>query len=429
MGFTMIPRQLNNFVPLFSIHKKFSTLKLQILEMSDLHHKIKELAKIQSEKVIANRHHLHQNPELSFQEFNTAKFVASELKAMGLNPTEGIAGTGLTVLIEGKNPQKKVVGLRADMDALPILEANEVPYKSLNPGVMHACGHDVHTSSLLGTANILRQLTNEFEGTLKLVFQPAEEKAPGGASIMIKEGVLENPAPVSMIGQHVAPNVPVGKIGFREGMYMASTDEIYMTVKGKGGHAAAPHQLTDPVLMASHIIVALQQIISRNRNPANPSVLSFGRFIADGVTNVIPGEVTIQGTWRCMDEEWREDGLKRMRKMAESIAEGMGGSCEFEVVKGYPFLKNHPELTRRVRTAATQYMGPENIVNLDLWMAGEDFAFYSQVVDSCFYRLGTRNEAKGIVSGVHTPTFDIDESALEISTGLMSWLAVSELNS
>ncbi len=396
--------------------------------MADLQHKIKALAKAQFNKVIGNRHYLHQNPELSFQEFNTAKFVASELRAMGLSPVEGVAGTGLVVLIEGRNPEKKVVGLRADMDALPILEANDVPYKSLNPGVMHACGHDVHTSSLLGTANILSQLTNEFEGTLKLVFQPAEEKAPGGASIMIKEGVLENPAPVSMLGQHVAPNVPVGKIGFREGMYMASTDELYMTVKGQGGHAAAPHHLIDPVLIASHIIVALQQIISRNRNPANPSVLSFGRFIADGVTNVIPGEVTIQGTWRCMDEEWREDGLKRMRKMAESIAEGMGGTCEFEVVKGYPFLKNHPALTRRVRNAATDYMGKENIVDLDLWMAGEDFAFYSQVVDSCFYRLGTRNEAKGIISGVHTPTFDIDESALEISTGLMSWLAISELS-
>ncbi|WP_044200240.1 M20 metallopeptidase family protein [Dyadobacter tibetensis] len=396
--------------------------------MLDLQEKIKEMAKAQVDQVIANRHHLHQNPELSFEEFKTAEFVATELKGMGLQPQEGVAGTGLVVLIEGKNPSSKVVGLRADMDALPIHEANEVPYKSKNPGVMHACGHDVHTSSLLGTANILRQLTEEFEGTLKLIFQPAEEKAPGGASIMIKEGVLENPRPASMIGQHVAPNVPVGMIGFREGMYMASTDELYLTVKGKGGHGAAPHQLVDPVLMASHIIVALQQIISRNRNPANPSVLSFGRFIADGVTNVIPNEVTIQGTWRCMDEEWREDGLRKMKKMAELIAESMGGSCDFQIVKGYPFLKNHPELTRRVRAAAGEYMGEENIVNLDLWMAGEDFAFYSQVVDSCFYRLGTRNEARGIVSGVHTPTFDIDESALQISTGLMSWLAIAELS-
>jgi amidohydrolase len=397
--------------------------------MSQLQEKIKVLAKEQAARVIAHRRHLHSNPELSFEEFKTASYVASQLRSIGLHPQEGFAGTGVVALIEGRNPNSKTVGLRADMDALPILEANDVPYKSLVPGVMHACGHDVHTSSLLGTAEILYKLKGEFDGTIKLVFQPAEEKAPGGASLMIKEGVLENPKPVSMVGQHVAPNVPVGKIGFREGMYMASTDELYLTVKGKGGHAAAPHQLIDPVLMASHIIVALQQIISRNRNPANPAVLSFGRFIADGVTNVIPNEVTIQGTWRCMDEEWREDGLKKMKKLAEGIAESMGGSCQFDIVKGYPFLKNHPELTRRVRTAATQYMGSENIVDLDLWMAGEDFAFYSQVVDSCFYRLGTRNEAKGIISGVHTPTFDIDESALEISTGLMSWLAISELGS
>jgi amidohydrolase len=389
--------------------------------------KIKQLAKDYALEVVANRRHLHTNPELSFQEYNTAKFVAQKLKDIGLTPQEGVAGTGVVALIEGRNPSSRVIGLRADMDALPIFEKNDVSYKSQNEGVMHACGHDAHTSSLLGTAKILQQLREEFEGTVKLVFQPAEEKAPGGASIMIKEGVLENPAPASMLGQHVAPNVPVGKIGFREGMYMASTDELYLTVKGKGGHGAMPDQLIDPVLIASHVIVALQQVISRNRKPANPSVLSFGRFIADGVTNVIPNEVTIQGTFRCMDEEWREDGLRRMKKMAEGITEAMGGICDFEIVKGYPFLKNHPELTRRVRQEATTYMGKENIIDLDLWMAGEDFAFYSQVVDSCFYRLGTRNEARGIISGVHTPTFDIDETALEIGPGLMSWLAIREL--
>lgn len=389
--------------------------------------KIKQLAKDYAAEVVANRRYLHINPELSFQEYNTAKFVAQKLKDIGLSPQEGIANTGVVALIEGRNPSSKVIGLRADMDALPIFEKNDVPYKSQNEGVMHACGHDAHTSSLLGTAKILHQLRDDFEGTIKLVFQPAEEKAPGGASIMIKEGVLENPAPNSMLGQHVAPNIPVGKIGFREGMYMASTDEIYMTIKGKGGHGAMPDQLIDPVLIASHVIVSLQQIISRNRKPANPSVLSFGRFIADGVTNVIPNEVTIQGTFRCMDEEWREDGLRRMKKMAEGITEAMGGVCEFEIVKGYPFLKNHPELTRRVKAEATTFMGAENIIDLDLWMAGEDFAFYSQVVDSCFYRLGTRNESRGIISGVHTPTFDIDEAALEIGPGLMSWLAIREL--
>jgi len=389
--------------------------------------KIKIRSSAITKDIVAYRHHLHSHPELSFQEFNTAQFVVNELKAMGLSPQDGIANTGVVVLIEGRNPASRVVALRADMDALPITETNDVPYKSQNPGVMHACGHDVHTSSLLGTARILSELRNEFEGAIKLIFQPGEEKIPGGASLMIKEGVLENPKPASILGQHVAPNVPVGKIGFREGMYMASTDELYLTVKGKGGHGAMPDTLIDPILIASHIIVAMQQVISRNCKPAAPSVLSFGRVIANGVTNVIPNEVTIEGTFRCMDEEWREEGWRRITKIAQGMAEAMGGSCEVEVRKGYPFLKNHPELTSRTKAAAVAYMGAENVVDLDLWMAGEDFAFYSQVTDACFYRLGTRNEARGIVSGVHTPTFDIDEAALGIGPGLMAWLALEEL--
>ncbi len=388
--------------------------------------KIKALAAKYAADFVANRRHLHSNPELSFQEYETQKFVASQLRALGLAP-QAIANTGLVALLEGKNPSKKVVALRADMDALPILEANDVTYKSTNPGVMHACGHDVHTASLLGVARILTDLKDEFEGTVKLVFQPGEELAPGGASMMIREGVLENPAPQGMIGQHVAPQVPVGKIGFREGMYMASTDEIYLTVKGKGGHGAAPELGVDPVLVASHLIVALQQIVSRNRPQNSPSVLSFGRVIANGATNVIPNEVKIDGTFRCMNETWREEGLRRIQKLAEGLCESMGAECEVNIVRGYPYLENHPELTRRLRAQASDYMGAENIVDLDIWMAGEDFAFYSQVTDSCFYRLGTRNEERGIVSGVHTPTFDVDEHSLEIGAGLMSWLALQEL--
>ncbi len=389
--------------------------------------KIKALARTVAADAVANRRHLHANPELSFLEFNTAKFVAKQLTDIGLTPQEGVANTGVVALIEGRNPQSRVVALRADMDALPIREANDVPYKSRVEGVMHACGHDAHTASLIGTAHILYQLRHDFEGSVKLVFQPGEEKIPGGASLMIKEGVLQNPVPVAMLGQHVATNIPVSKIGFREGMYMASTDELYLVVKGKGGHGAMPDTLIDPILIASHIIVGLQQVISRNRKPANPSVLSFGKVIANGVTNVVPNEVYIEGTFRCMDEEWREEGWRRITKMAQGIAEAMGGSCEVEIRKGYPFLKNHPELTRRSRAAATAYVGAQNVVDLDLWLAGEDFAFYSQIVDSCFYRLGTRNEARGITSGVHTPTFDIDEAALETGPGLMAWLALEEL--
>lgn len=393
----------------------------------DLLLKVKGLAKDFSADSVAIRRHLHANPELSFEEYKTSAFVAQKLKEMGLEPQEGVAGTGVVALIKGKNPDKKVIGLRADMDALPILEANEVPYKSQNEGVMHACGHDVHTTSLLGTARILSQIKDDFEGTVKLVFQPGEEKVPGGASIMIKEGVLENPRPFGMIGQHVAPNLPVGKIGFREGMYMASTDEIYLTVKGKGGHGAAPDQCVDPILIASHIIVALQQIVSRNRKPTNPSVLTFGKIVGLGATNVIPNEVKIDGTFRNMNEEWRAKGLELIEKMAKTLAESMGATCEVYIAHGYPYLENNPELTRKIRSYATEYMGAENIVDLDLWMAGEDFAFYSQVIDSSFYRLGIRNEAKGITSGVHTPTFDIDEEAIEIGMGLMAWNALRAL--
>lgn len=390
--------------------------------------KIKNHANEDFELNVRYRRHLHQNPELSFCEFKTAKYIAKLLLEMDISIKENVAGTGIVGIIEGKNPNKKTVGLRADMDALPIIEQNNISYKSTNEGVMHACGHDVHSASLLGAARILKKLSSEFEGTIKLIFQPAEEKAPGGASLMIKEGVLENPSISAMIGQHVAPNIPIGKIGFRSGMYMASTDEIYLKIIGKGGHGAAPHQTIDPVLIGSHLIVALQQIVSRNRNPSFPSVLSFGRFIGDGVTNVIPNEVTIEGTFRCMDEEWREEGLFKIKKMAEGIANSMGAICEVKIIKGYPFLKNHPILTEKLKTSAEKYVGKENIVDLDLWMGGEDFAFYSQHVDSCFYRLGTRNEAKGIVSGVHTPTFNIDEDALEIGTGLMAFMAIEELS-
>lgn len=396
--------------------------------MASLVEKIKSLSLSLAQETVSNRHHLHMHPELSFQETATQAYVEAQLNAWGIS-TSRLANTGVVAMIEGKNPTKKVVALRADMDALPIIETNDVPYKSQNPGVMHACGHDVHTSSLLGTAHILQSIKDEFEGTVKLIFQPAEEKAPGGASIMIKEGVLENPKPVSIFGQHVATNVPVGKIGFREGMYMASTDELYIKVIGKGGHGAMPDACIDPIVIASHIIVAMQQIISRNKNPKFPSVLTFGKIEGLGATNVIPDEVNIAGTFRAMDETWRAEGLEKMKKLAEGIADAMGGQAIFEVLKGYPFLQNNPELTRKAKAAAIAFMGEENIVDLDLWMAGEDFAFYTHHVDACFYRLGIRNEAKGITSGVHTPTFDIDEDALAIGPGLMAWLAVNELES
>jgi amidohydrolase len=313
------------------------------------------------------------------------------------------------------------------MDALPISEENNIPYKSKISGVMHACGHDVHTASLLGTAKILHSVKDQFQGTVRLLFQPGEEKNPGGASYMIRDGALVNPEPSGIIGQHVFPLLPVGKIGFREGMYMASCDEIYLKVIGKGGHAAAPDLTVDPILIASHIIIALQQVISRNASPQQPTVLSFGNIIGKGATNIIPNEVNIAGTFRAMNEEWRASALKKIKKMAESIAEGMAGKCEVEISKGYPYLENNPELTRRIRQAAEAYVGEENVVDIDITLGAEDFAYYSQVIPASFYRLGTGNPSKGITSYVHTPTFNIDEDALKIGPGLMAWMAIKEL--
>jgi amidohydrolase len=389
--------------------------------------KIKSLATDYKAEFIANRRHLHANPELSFHEFNTVAFVEEKLRSFGITQLEKKADTGIVALIEGRNPSQKTIALRGDMDALPIIEQNDVPYKSTNPGVMHACGHDAHTASLLGAAKILQEIKNDFEGTVKLIFQPGEELIPGGASLMIRDKALENPRPSGIIGQHVMPLIPVGKVGFRKGMYMASADELYITVKGKGGHGAMPETLVDPVLIASHMIVALQQVVSRNASPKIPSVLSFGRVEALGATNIIPNEVKIQGTFRTLNEEWRAKAHKHMVSIARGIVEGMGGELEFEVRKGYPFLKNAEELTSRAQLAAIEYLGEENVEDLDIWMAAEDFSYYTQEIDGCFYRLGTRNESKGIVSGVHTPTFDIDEDALEIGAGLMAWIAVNEL--
>jgi amidohydrolase len=359
---------------------------------------------------------------------NTSKFVAEQLKSFGIE-SQVVATTGLVALIKGKNPDKKITALRADMDALPIQEISSTDYKSTNPGVMHACGHDVHTASLLGTAKILQHVKDQFEGTIKLIFQPGEEKNPGGASFMIKEGALDNPKPSSIIGQHVMPLIPVGKVGFREGMYMASSDELYLRVIGKGGHGAAPELAIDPILIASHIIIALQQVISRNASPKQPTVLTFGRIIGEGATNIIPNEVNIAGTFRALNEVWRTEGLQKIKKMAESIAEGMGGRCEVTISKGYPYLENNPEVTRRIRKAAEDYLGSENVVDIDLTLGSEDFAYYSHIVPASFYRLGTRNDAKGLTSYVHTPTFDIDEDALKIGPGLMAWMAINELDS
>jgi amidohydrolase len=396
--------------------------------MNHLQERIKQLAKDNHLQIVTIRRHLHANPELSFQEYHTASFIAKTLQEFGLSVQEGIANTGLMVQIEGNNPSANIMALRADIDALPIQEENEVAYKSNIDGVMHACGHDVHTASLIGTALILHQLRDQFEGTIKLIFQPGEEKSPGGAIAMIREGILQNPAPSFILAQHVSPLIPAGKIGFTKGTAMASTDELYFTVKGKGGHAASPHLAVDPILIAAHIVIALQQIVSRNINPIQPCVLSVCKIAGGEATNVIPEVVHLAGTLRTVDEGWREEAKQRILNICQSIAQAMGGVCEVNIVSGYPSIYNDPELTTSIMQAAEAYMGAENIQCMDTWMAGEDFAYYAQQIPGCFYLLGVQNKQMGIDSFVHTPTFNIDEEVLAIAPGLMAWLAVHELH-
>lgn len=377
-------------------------------------------------EVIEWRRHLHAHPELSFREYETSAFVKARLDTIGIQ-WESMADTGIAAIVKGDLPSDAVVALRADMDALPITEANEVSYKSLNKGVMHACGHDVHTSSLLGVAKILYSLKHSFGGTVKFIFQPGEEKIPGGASLMIRDGILKNPAPAAVIGQHVMPAMDFGKVGFRKGKYMASMDELYIKVTGKGGHGAQPQDNIDPVLIASHIVVSLQQVVSRMANPFTPTVVSFGKFIADGANNIIPDVVNIEGTFRTFDEDWRQKAHKEMKKIAEGIANSMGAVCDFAVRPGFPHLLNNEKLTDELVTYAEEYLGKENVLELDQWMASEDFAYYSHLTDACFYLLGVRNNEQGINASLHTSTFNIDENALALSTGLMSYLAIRQL--
>ena len=397
------------------------------MNMEKLKEKIKLLSSDYLQEIIHLRQYLHQHPELSFEEYKTSELIKKKLEEFNIE-TSLLAGTGVVGILRGKNPESKIIALRADMDALPILEQNNVSYKSVNEGVMHACGHDVHSSSLLGAAKILGELRNEFEGTVKFIFQPGEEKLPGGASLMIEQGVLENPSPEILFAQHVYPSMEAGRVGFKSGMYMASTDEVYITVKGKGGHGAMPHLNIDPVVISAHLIIALQQLVSRNANPITPTVLSFGKVMANGATNVIPNEVKLEGTFRTMDERWRNQAHEKIKVMAISVSESMGGTCEVNILKGYPFLVNDSAVTGKARKHAEDYLGKEKVEELDIRMTAEDFAFFSQKRPSCFYRLGTGNKSKNIVSPVHTDTFDIDESALETGMGLMAWLAICELN-
>jgi amidohydrolase len=389
-----------------------------------LKEKIRQLAKKYAPETIEIRRHLHANPELSYKEFQTSAFVQGKLKEMGI-PFEIKATTGVVGIVKGKNPDKRVIALRADMDALPIREENTVPYKSKNEGIMHACGHDAHTSILLGAAKILNELKSEWEGTIKLIFQPGEEKNPGGASLLIKEGVLHHPTPQAIFGLHVHPGLEIGKFSFRGGPSMASADEIYITVKGKGGHASTPQLSVDTILVASHIVVALQEIISRNKSPFTPSVLTISSFQGGFTTNVIPSEVKLMGTFRAIDETWRFQAHKLIHQTCKGIAQSMGAEIDVLVDVGYPVVNNDEKLYPVARLRAEEYAGSENVQETEVRMGSEDFGYYTQEIPGCFYRLGVMNVAKGITSGVHTPTFNIDESAIEKGMGMMAWLGAS----
>lgn len=395
------------------------------MESTLINIKIKELSNQIFDKVCGYRAHLHQYPELSFQEFETAKFVSKTLTDLGIDHQQNIAKTGIVAVIRGKHhtDNQDCIALRADLDALPIMEENEVSYISKNPGVMHACGHDVHTSILLGVAEILQNLKDELPHPVKLIFQPGEEKNPGGASLMIEAGVLENPKVIEMFALHVFPEMETGKVGFKEGIYMASCDEVYMTIHGVGGHGAMPHQCIDPILIGANIVTSLQQIVSRKCDPKIPCVLSFGFFEGLGDTNIIPSKVKLKGTFRTMDEKWRAEAWVLIEEQAQMIAKSMGGSVEVEISKGYPFLENDAITTSKMRSKVKVLLGENKVEELPIRLTAEDFAFYSQKVPVCFFRLGVGNVAKGITFGVHHPKFDIDLNA--ILTGMQAMSAAA----
>jgi amidohydrolase len=395
----------------------------------DIRQEIQKISEKYLDDITKVRRHLHQNPELSYQEFETSKFIQKKLDEHGIPYKAGYVKTGIVAKIEGQHPTSRVIALRGDMDALPVKESTDLPFASVNEGIMHACGHDVHTSSVLGTALILNALKEQFEGTVLIIFQPAEEKLPGGAKLMMEEGALDNPKPELVIGQHIMPDMPVGKVGFKAGMYMASTDEIYLTIRGKGGHAAMPHQLTDNVLITSHIIVALQQIVSRNAKASVPTVLSFGKVIADGATNVIPSEIKVEGTFRTMNEEWRTEAHKKIKRVAKFTAQAMGADCDVEIKKGYPFLVNDDKITATAVGFAKAFLGHEQVEELELRMTAEDFAYFSQEYPSTFYRLGVKPPGLENPAPLHASNMIVDEAALKTGMETMAYLAISFLTS
>lgn len=395
--------------------------------MTELKNKIKALASEIENEVLSIRRHIHANPELSFKEENTSKYICSKLDELGIEYRSGIAEYGILGVIKGEKGAGKTIALRADMDALPIVEENNLEFKSCNHGVMHACGHDIHSASLLGTAKVLNQLKSEFAGTILLIFQLGEERIPGGAHLMLEDGLFRDYTPDYIIGQHVYPELPAGEVGMRPGAYMASADEIFITVKSTGGHAALPHNTVDTVLMASQIVVSLQQIVSRFIPTQIPSVLSFGNVVCNSVMNVIPETVELQGTFRIMNEEWRYKTHDKIRAIVNGIVDGMGGECDIDIKVGFPSVYNNPELTTNSLDAARQFLGEDKVTELDIRMTAEDFAFYAQKYPATFYRLGVGYTDGTKSGGLHSPSFLANEDALKTGVETMSYLALNAL--
>jgi amidohydrolase len=383
--------------------------------------KIKNLSTEYFDEIIKIRRHLHMYPELSFEEFGTSEYIKGILNSWGIEFTDGYVNTGILVVLQGANPESRILALRADFDALPIVEENNVEYCSKNHGVMHACGHDAHTASMLGALKILNEIKESWEGTIKFIFQPAEERLPGGAKQMIEEGVLENPNVQNVIAQHVLPDLQVGKVGFKSGTYMASTDEIYIKIKGIGGHAAIPEKYNNPIIASSYLILKLHQFFARH----NDSIFAIGDVQANGSTNIIPKEVNLMGTFRALSEEYRKESHQDIKDVIAEAEKEYDVDIDLEIRDGYPALHNDEELTKKNISNAKDFLGNQNVVHLPIRMTAEDFSYFADSVPSCFYRLGTGNKNKGITHGLHTSKFNIDEESLKIGMGLMSYLAIS----
>ncbi len=389
---------------------------------------IQSLTRKYSSYVTACYRHIHAHPELSFEEFETSLFIQNELAEMQIPFRAGIGGTGILGRIEGKNPKKKTIALRADMDALPVCEAVDLPWKSKNENVMHACGHDAHTACLLGAAKILSGMKEKFEGTILLIFQPGEEKAPGGARLMLEDGIFDEIEPELIIAQHVSVDYPTGTMGFLPGMIMASADEIHVKIHGKGGHGALPHLVNDTVLCAAQTLVSLQQVRSRLCHPLIPMVLTFGKLIAGGAQNIIPHEVLLSGTFRTVNEKWRAEAKGHIRRIINETCMAYGCTAEIDIPDGYPCVINDEEITKKAREFATEWIGAEQVVDLEMRMTSEDFAFFTQKYPCTFYRFGVKGESNAGTGGLHSATFKIDEEALATGFGGMAWLAWSFLN-